>query len=102
MPRARAKDKPPVPRVSLHITASARAGFEGVLLPWFRAAALHSWQRSQPTIVAVPFRSHAYGLKKLLLENGISILNLRFVAPAQLRELLGARTKINLALREHL
>ena len=48
------------------------------------------------------FRSLAYAIKGLLLERGFSLLGIRFVSPAELRELLAARSETRLALREHL
>jgi len=92
----------PSAHVSLHIGASFHAAWENALLPWFQAAGHFSWQQRQPTLVAVPFRSQAYALKGLLLDRGVSLLGIRFVYPAQLRELLAARSEMRLALREHL
>jgi hypothetical protein len=102
MHRLRREAKRTSPRVSLHIGGSFRATWENVILPWFQVAARVSWQQQQPTLVAVPFRSHAYAIKGLLLDRGVSLLGIRFVSPAELRELLAARSKTRLALREHL
>jgi len=88
--------------VSLHIGASFRAAWENVLLPWFQSAAPVSWQQQEPTLVVVPFRSHAYAIKGLLLDRGVSVLGIRFVSPAELRELLFAKNGMRLPLREHL
>jgi hypothetical protein len=44
----------------------------------------------------VPFRSQAYAIKGLLLDRGVSLLGIRFVSPAELRELLAARSKMRL------
>src|SRR5215212_11654068 len=88
-------------RVSLHIGASFRVGWETILLPWFQAAGRVSWQQREPTLVAVPFRTQAYAIKGLLLDRGVSLLGVRFVCPAELRELLATRSKTRLALREH-
>jgi hypothetical protein len=89
-------------QVSLHIGASFRTTWETILLPWFQAAGRVSWQQRQPTLVVVPFLSQAYAIKGLLLDRGVSLLGIRFVSPAKLRELLAARGKTRLALREHL
>src|SRR4051812_47702022 len=102
MPRARIEKEPMTSNVSMRIAASARAGLEGVLLPWFERAAHVCLENTRPTLVVVPLRSHAYSLKESLLEHGTSILGLRFVTPAQLRELLAPRANVSLALREHL
>ena len=89
-------------KVSLHIGPSFDAAWENVLLPWFQAAARASWQQQLPTLVLVPLRSHAYAIKSRLLDHSVSALGIRFVSPAELRELLTAQTKTRLALREHL
>jgi hypothetical protein len=89
-------------QVSLHMAPSFEASWETILLPWFQAAGRVSWKQKQPTLVVVPFRSQAYVIKGLLLDGDISLLGIRFVSPAELRELLAARTETRLALREHL
>jgi hypothetical protein len=86
----------------LHIGASFGAAWENVLLPWFQSAARVSWQQQEPTLVVVPFRSHAYAIKGLLLDRGVSLLDLRFVSPPELRELLSSKSEMRLPLREHL
>ncbi len=88
--------------VSLHFGCSPSAAWESVLAPWFDAASRVAWQQQLPTLVAVPLRSHAYAIKSRLLDHGVSVLGIRFVAPAELRELLAAQTETRLALREHL
>ena len=102
MPKKRLETARPSARVSLHIGASVRTAWETVVLPWFQAAGRISWQRRQPTLVAVPFRSQAYAIKGMLLDSGVSLLGIRFVSPPELREMLAARSKMRLALREHL
>jgi hypothetical protein len=89
-------------KVSLHHTSSFPAAWENVLLPWFQIAARVSWQQQKPTLVVVPFRSHAYAIKGLLLGRGVSLLGLRFVSPPELRELLSSKSEMRLPLREHL
>src|SRR5438552_3122943 len=88
--------------VRLHIGASVAAARENVLLPWFQTAARVSWQQQKPTLVVVPFRSHAYSIKGLLLDCGVSLLGIRFVSPPELRELLSSKSEMRLPLREHL
>src|SRR6266542_1024662 len=102
MPKKRVEADRPSTKVSLHTGASFHAAWETVLLPWFQAAGRVSWQQRQPTLVAVPFRSQAYAIKGLLLDRDVSLLGIRFVSPAELRELLAARSEVRLALREHL
>ncbi len=95
----------PSPRrsqVSLWIGVSPAAAWENVLFPWFQSVAPVSWQQQEPTLVVVPFRSHAYAIKGLLLERGVSLLGIRFVSPAELREFLAAKKGMRLPLREHL
>src|SRR4029077_1935788 len=89
-------------RVTLHIGASFDAAWKNVLLPWFQTAARVSWQQQKPTMVVVPFRSHAYAIKERLLDCRISLLGIRFASPPELRELLSDKGEMRLALREHL
>src|SRR3954453_7735555 len=91
-----------MPRVSLHIAPFIHGGWENVALPWFREAVRDSWRQEKPTLVVVPYRSHAYALKALLLEHEISHLGVRFVSPPELRELLRSEDQPQLPLREHL
>jgi hypothetical protein len=102
MPKKSVEANRPSAQVSLHIGASFCTTWETILLPWFQAAGRVSWQQRQPTLVAVPFRSQAYAIKGLLLDRRVSLLGIRFVSPAELRELLTTRSKTRLALREHL
>jgi hypothetical protein len=89
-------------RVSLHIASSFDAAWDDTLLAWFRSAAQVSWQQQLPSLVVVPLRSQAYAINSRLLDARISLLGLRFVSPAELRQRLAARTQMRLALREHL
>ena len=52
--------------------------------------------------MVTPFRSHAQLLRDKLLAHGISLLGVRFLVPAQLRELLLRDSGLKLPLREHL
>ena len=88
--------------VSLHLGASFTAAWGNVLLPWFQSAAHVSWQQQEPALVVVPFRSHAYAIKGLLLDRSVSVLGIRFVSPPELRELLSSKSELRLPLREHL
>ena len=98
---ARRNEEIDLRKISLHLGALFREAWESVLLPWFQVARHASWQE-QATLVAVPFRNHAYAIKGLLLDRGVSMLGVRFVSPAELRELLSVRSRARLALREHL
>jgi hypothetical protein len=90
------------PRVDLHLGPSFDAARDNVILPWFQSAGAVSLRQSESTLVLVPFRTHEYAIKGWLLERGLSLLGIRFVTPPQLRELLGTRTRMRLALRENL
>src|SRR6476660_2713374 len=89
-------------RVSLHLATSFDAAWENVLLPWFEKVAPQAFARGAAVAVATPFRSHAQFLRDKLLAHGISLLNVRFLVPAQLRELLLRDSGLKLPLREHL
>ena len=89
-------------RVSLHIGPSLTTAWQNIALPWFEAAARISWRQEQPTLVGIPFRSHAYAIKALLLDRGLSVLGIRFVTPPAMRELLAVKNEMQLPLREHL
>lgn len=80
--------------------ASFAGAWENVLLPWFESRA-RAPLTPAPSAVVTPSRSHAYLLRSKLLAQGISILGLRFLSPAQLREILLAGNR-NIPLREHL
>ena len=88
--------------VSLHIGASFRAAWENVLLPWFESVATSAFTESEPVAVITPFASDATFLRSKLLERGISLLGVRFLTPAQLRELLLRDSGARIPLREHL
>ena len=89
-------------RVSLHLATSFDAGWENVLLPWFEKVAPNAFEQTAPVAVVTPFRSHAQLLRGKLLTHGVSLLGVRFLVPAQLRELLLRDSGLKLPLREHL
>jgi PD-(D/E)XK nuclease superfamily len=89
-------------RVSLHLANSFDAAWENVLLPWFESVAPHAFEQTAPVAVVTPFRSHAQLLRGTLLNHGISLLGVRFLVPAQLREFLLRDSGLKLPLREHL
>ncbi|HKS32038.1 MAG TPA: hypothetical protein VJR28_06490, partial [Chthoniobacterales bacterium] len=88
--------------VSLHLADSFEAAWDSVTLPWFEKVAPRAFEQSVPVAVVAPFRSHAQLLRSKLLAHGISLLGVRFLAPAQLREFLFRDTAVKLPLREHL
>jgi hypothetical protein len=88
--------------VSLHLSTAFDAAWDNVLLPWFETAAPQASDKSTPVAVVTPFRSHAQLLRSKLLARGVSLLGIRFLLPAQLRELLLRGSGLSLPLREHL
>src|SRR5580765_4039747 len=89
-------------RVSLHLTTSFDATWEDVLLRWFEKIAPQACQHSAAVAVVTPFRSHAQLLRCKLLAHGISLLGVRFLVPAQLRDFLLRDNGLKPPLREHL
>jgi PD-(D/E)XK nuclease superfamily protein len=90
------------PRTSLYLASSFGAAWENVLLPWFETMATGVPENRGQVAVVVPFRSHAYHLRRKLLARGISLLGVRFLVSGQLREILLRNSGLNLPLREHL
>jgi hypothetical protein len=88
--------------VSLHLATSFSAGWDSVLRPWFESVAPHASEQADPVAVVTPFRTYAQLLRSKLLAHGISLLRVRFLVPAQLREFLLRDTGLKLPLREHL
>lgn len=88
--------------VSLQLAASFDAACENVLLPWLETVASRAFQEAAPVAVVTPFRSHAQLLRSKVVARRISLLGVRFLVPAQLREFLLRGSRLNLPLREHL
>src|SRR6266571_4502148 len=88
--------------LTLHIGASFEAAWENVLQRWFESSAPTSVRNEASVAVVTPFRSHAYFLRRKLLARGISLLGIKFLSPAQLREALLRGSGQNIPLREHL
>jgi hypothetical protein len=74
--------------------------WENVLLPWLESVARLPLTAA-PSAVVTPSRSLAYLMRSKLLERGISILGLKFLSPAQLRETLPQGSR-KIPLCEHL
>jgi len=89
-------------RVALHIGISFQTAWDNVLLPWFETATPRAFKSRGTVAVITPFRSLAYLLRSRLLARGISLLGVKFLSPAKLRELLLRGSGLNLPLREHL
>ena len=102
MPRGSEDARKNSRNVALHIGASFPAAWENVLLPWFESVALPAIANEEPVVVVTPFSSNAAFLRAKLLEHRVSLLGIKFVTPAQLRELLLGDGEPRLPLREHL
>ena len=89
-------------QVSLHLAGSFDAAWEHVLLPWFEAVTARAPENRGATVVVVPFRSHAHLLRSELLDRDISLLGVRFLVPARLREFLQSAATPRVPMREHL
>jgi PD-(D/E)XK nuclease superfamily len=88
--------------VSLHIATSFDAAWETLILPWFEAVAARVPENCRAAAIVTPFRSHAHRLRSKLLASGISLLGVRFLVPAQVREFLQDAGTPPVPLREHL
>jgi PD-(D/E)XK nuclease superfamily protein len=86
---------------SLHIGSSFTGAWEDVLLPWFQTAAATASEKREQVAVVTPFTTDAAFLRWKLLEHRISLLGVRFLTPAQLREIV-VQNGAPIPLREHL
>ena len=84
------------------MASSFEAAWQHVLLPWFETAAPRAFEQRAPVAVVTPFRSQAYLLRSKLLARGISLLGIKFLSAAQLRERLLRGCGLDIPLREHL
>jgi len=87
--------------ISLYIGPSFVEAWESVVLPWFELVAATAFTQSQPAVVATPFATDGMFLRHKLLEHGISLLAVKFLTPAQLREMI-VQDDACMPLREHL
>ena len=88
--------------VSLHRAPSFAAGWEGVLMPWFETANAAVLESHAAIAVVVPFRNHAYALRRKLFASGRSLLGVRFMVAMELREFLRTDETPLVPLRENL
>src|SRR5438270_11436283 len=102
MPQPRSEPEPHSPRTSLHIGASPESAWQNVAEPWFEKIAETSLQQDESPAVVTASRSQAYFFRSQLLAQGKSLLGVKFLSPAQLRELLLRGRDLHLPLREHL
>jgi hypothetical protein len=100
MPRP--KDATPNNPVSLRVASSFPGAWDNFVLPWFQRVSLASVNSEKPIAVITPFPSGAGFMRNRLLENKIALLGVKFLTPAQLREMLLADEPQSLPLREHL
>lgn len=71
------------------------------MMPWFETVIASLPQNGAATGVVVPFRSHAYTLRRKLFASGRSLLGVRFMVPMELREFLRTDEIPTVPLREH-
>src|SRR5215471_15707940 len=86
--------------VAIHLATTFEGTWLNALLPWFDAIA-RTPLGATPSAVITPSRSLAQLLRAKLLARDVSILGLKFLSPAQLREMLLPNNQ-NIPLREHL
>src|SRR5207244_12867797 len=102
MPHARSEPEVHSRRVSLHIGASPEAAWKNVVRHWLERMATRTLQAKKPAAVVTASRSQAYFFSSRLLAEGKSLLAVKFLSPAQLRELLLRAGDQRVPLREHL
>src|SRR5438874_5021782 len=102
MPQARSESDLHYARVSLHIGASPEAAWENIVSPWFKKISVRALQHQQPAAVVTASRSQAYFFRSRLLAEGKSLLAVKFLSVAQLRERLFRGRDLHVPLREHL
>ncbi len=89
-------------QVSLLLASSAEAAWENAVRPWFEKNAVVALNQKQPAVVVTASRSQGYFFRSRLLAHNKSLLDVKFLSAAQLRELLLRGRNLNLPLREHL
>src|SRR3982751_5237169 len=92
----------PQRQVALHIGSSFSEGWTEVIRPWLELVARVSQSTGRYVAIVTPFRSNAYAIKQLALNCGMSLLGVRFISPAELREMLAAGGESCAPSREHL
>jgi PD-(D/E)XK nuclease superfamily len=102
MPQVRREPEPNSPRVALHIGASPEAAWLNVVQPWFEKMVKSPLERNLAPVVVTASRSQAYFFRSQLLAQGKSLLDVKFLSTAQLRELLLRGRDLRVPLREHL
>src|SRR5438045_7426267 len=94
--------QPPSPAVSLHIGSSVGYAWSEIIKPWFSNVAAAAVKSPGQVVVATPFRSNAYAIKRRLLDCGMSLLGVQFLSAADLRQRLAERMRSCVASSEHL
>src|SRR5204863_371091 len=102
MSQARSESDLHSARVSLHIGASSEAAWENIVSPWFKKISARALQHQQPAAVVTASRSQAYFFRSRLLAEGKSLLAVKFLSAAQLRERLFRGRDLHVPPREHL
>src|SRR5437588_6874265 len=102
MPHARSEPEVHSRRVSLHIGASPEAAWKNVVRHWLERIATRTLQAKKPAAVVTASRSQAYFFRSRLLAEGRSLLAVKFLSAAQLRERLFRGRDLHVPLREHL
>jgi len=94
--------EPRLTGVCLHLGPSPEAAWENVVLPWFEKVQDHGLATERVAAVVTPSRSQAYFFRNQLLSAGKSLVGVKFLSPAQLREYLLRARGLRVPLREHL
>jgi hypothetical protein len=77
---------PAAPSVTLSSALSADAAWPEVVRPWFERATTNAQGGGTASIVVAPTRGFAVALKNRALEEGMSLLGVRYLLPSELRE----------------
>src|SRR5262245_41338657 len=78
----------PAPTVSLCSALSTDDAWLEVIRPWFERATARARTGERECVVVVPSRGLALALKNRALQEGLSLLGIRFWLPGELREAL--------------
>ena len=102
MPQPRRHPEPHSAGVCLHLGPSPEAAWESVILPWFERVKDNGLAAGPAAAVVTSSRSQAYFFRNQLLGSGKSLIGVKFLSSAQLREHLLRARDLRVPLREHL
>lgn len=68
------------------LSGNGWSDFEKTVLDWLEEAAADSWRHEEPTLVAVPTRSHSFFLRGLCLEKNLALAGVYFRTPGEFRD----------------